>query len=93
METTEKSNLLTALKAGVVTVVFKKVGTEEIRIMPCSLNEEILTENKVTTNIKDIDLSTEIFAAWAMDKEAWRSFRLDTVVSWEVGYPSESSSG
>ena len=90
MEMAEKGNLLSALKEGVVTVVFKKVGTDEIRIMPCSLNQEILDEHKVPTNIKDIDLSTETFAAWAMDKEAWRSFRLSTVVSWEVGYPSES---
>jgi len=88
METQEKSNLLNALKAGVVTVVFKKINTDEIRIMPCTLNQEVLTENKVKMNVKDIDLETEHFAAWAIDKEAWRSFRLDTVVSWEVGFPS-----
>jgi hypothetical protein len=36
--------------------------------------------------VKDIDLDTEHFAAWAIDKEAWRSFRLDTVVGWAIGY-------
>ena len=35
--------------------------------------------------LKDIDLDTEHFAAWAVDKEAWRSFRLDTVIGWTVG--------
>jgi len=41
--------------------------------------------------VKDIDLDTEHFAAWAIDKEAWRSFRLDTVVGWAIGYVSATA--
>jgi len=26
----------------------------------------------------------EAFPVWSLDKNAWRSFRLDTVVGWEV---------
>ena len=26
----------------------------------------------------------EAFPVWSLDKDAWRSFRLDTVESWEV---------
>lgn len=89
MNVTEKGNLLKALQAGVVTVVFKKIGTEEIRIMPCSLNADLLNEKGVAPVVKAIDLGTEHFAAWAIDKEAWRSFRLDTVISWEEGYLSQ----
>jgi hypothetical protein len=32
-------------------------------------------------------------AAWAIDKEAWRSFRLETVISWEEGFPSGAKDG
>ena len=84
METAEKSNLLNALKKGVVTVTFKKIGTEEIRVMPCTINEQTLTDAGVKPIVKNIDLDTEHFAAWAVDKEAWRSFRLDTVILWTV---------
>ena len=86
METAEKSNLLNALKSGVVTVTFKKIGSDEIRIMPCTINEQTLVDAGVKPMVKDIDLDTEHFAAWAIDKEAWRSFRLDTVVGWAIGY-------
>lgn len=85
METAEKSTLLNALKEGVVTVTFKKIGTNEIRVMPCTINEQTLLDVGVKPMVKDIDLDTEHFAAWAIDKEAWRSFRLDTVVDWEKG--------
>jgi len=85
MEVSEKATLLKALKEGVVTVTFKKIGTDEIRIMPCTINEQTLTDAGVKPIVKDIDLDTEHFAAWAIDKEAWRSFRLDTVVSWALG--------
>ena len=45
MERSEVQKLINALKQGVVTVVFKKIDSEEIRIMPCTINEEILNEN------------------------------------------------
>ena len=91
METAEKSNLLNALKAGVVTVTFKKIDSDEIRIMPCTINEQTLVDAGVKPMVKDIDLDTEHFAAWAIDKEAWRSFRLDTVIGWALGNVSAAS--
>ena len=89
MERSEVQNLINALKQGVVTVVFKKINTEEIRVMPCTINEEILNENGIKTGIRDFSSDSDHLAAWALDKEAWRSFRLSTVISWEEGYPSE----
>ena len=88
MKKPELQNLIEALKEGVVTVVFKKINTEEIRVMPCTINEAILKENGIKVGIKDIDADSDHIAAWAIDKEAWRSFRINTVVSWEVGLPS-----
>ena len=84
MDITEKTNLLKALQNGTVQVVFKKIDTEEIRVMPCTLNVDVLKENNAHGSVANIDPSSEHYAVWALDKNAWRSFRLDTVVSWEI---------
>lgn len=83
MELNEKQKLLTALKKGTVTVTFQKIGTGEIRVMPCTLNPEVLKAEGV--NIKlDMNADSDNFAVWSLDKTAWRSFVLDTVKGWEV---------
>ena len=93
MNKVETQNLINALKKGVVTVVFKKINSEEIRIMPCTINETLLEENGVKVGIKEISAESDHIAAWAIDKEAWRSFRLETVISWEEGLPSGVKDG
>ena len=85
MKKPELQNLISALKEGVVTVVFKKINTEEIRVMPCTINEAILKDNGIKVGIKEIDADSDHIAAWAIDKEAWRSFRLETVTDWVIG--------
>lgn len=82
MQSPEK--FLQAAKEGVVTVVFKKINTDEIRIMPCTLNESISNGNAI---VKDTDPNSEHFAVWCLDKDAWRSFRANTVVEWYEGEP------
>ena len=84
MNTNDKAKLLEALQKGQVTVTFKKIDTGEIRIMPCTLNKDILKENGVTSEINYSPNNVEAFPVWSMDKSAWRSFRLDTVEGWEV---------
>jgi len=79
--------LLDAAKTGVVTVEFIKVGTDELRVMPCTLNNK-LSEGHVPEVLSlDFDDDAEHFAVWAVDVKGWRSFRLDTVERWYVGYP------
>ena len=34
------SNLVESLKNGVVTIVFEKIDTKELRVMPCTTNKE-----------------------------------------------------
>ena len=82
MNSTEKSNLLLALKQGTVTVSFTKIDTQETRVMPCTLNPQILKDNGVAMTL-NMSADSDHFVAWALDKNAWRSFRLDTVTSWE----------
>jgi len=84
METSEKSKLLGALKKGTVTVSFRKLDTGDLRVMPCTLNPAVLEANGVTTKVNVDNTSTEAFPVWSLDKNAWRSFRLDTVEAWEV---------
>lgn len=84
MDRNETSRLIEALKRGTVTVTFTKINTDEIRVMPCTLNSVVLQAHGVKTDIKDISPDSDHLAAWALDKEAWRSFRLSTVNGWEV---------
>ena len=85
MVTSEKQLLIEALKKGSVTVTFTKVNSGEIRVMPCTLNPEVLTANGIDTVTVEIQKPTnDQIVCWSLDKDAWRSFNADTVVSWEV---------
>ena len=84
MDKSEKQKLVEALKKGSVTVSFTKVNTGELRVMPCTLNPKVLKANGVSVSIEGQNLDNEQIVAWALDKNAWRSFIAETVVSWEV---------
>ena len=84
MEKNDRANLLEALKKGTVTVSFRKIDTGELRVMPCTLNPQVLEANGVSMTIDYTGKDMEHYAVWATDKNAWRSFRLDTVEGWEV---------
>jgi hypothetical protein len=83
----DREKFLKAITEGVVTVEFKKVGTEEIRIMPCTLSPE-LSNGKVQEQVGQLPESDH-YAVWCLDKDAWRSFRCNTVTDWYEGYPEE----
>ena len=84
MDKTETAGLIEALKKGQVTVTFQKVNSDEIRVMPCTLNPTVLEANGVKPTIDNIGSESDHLPAWSLDKNAWRSFRKDTVISWEV---------
>ena len=46
----DSNKIIDALRQGVVTVVFEKIDTKEIRTMPCTLNQEI---HKQSIDIKN----------------------------------------
>jgi len=72
-------------KEGIVTVEFKKIDSDEIRVMPCTLNNN-LSDNRVPESMNQ-SVDNDHFAVWSLDKKAWRSFRVSTVVRWYVGEP------
>lgn len=68
------------LKADLATktakVTFTKVdGTE--RVMRCTLRDDILPMNESKTT--NASRSVDSLAVWDLDKNAWRSFRFDSV--------------
>lgn len=79
---------ISAAKAGIVTVEFTKVGTDEIRVMPCTLNI-VLSDHNVP-EIMEQKEDNDHLVVWSIDKQAWRSFRVNTVISWYEGMPVES---
>lgn len=84
METSEKQKLIKALEKGSVTVSFTKVNTGELRVMPCTLNPTVLEANGITTTVENQSPGNDQIVCWSLDKDAWRSFNANTVVSWEV---------
>ena len=59
------SQLVRALKKGVVTITFKKIDTNEIRIMPCTLNQDLMDNIKLaikSTMAKAVDVSSGVEA-------------------------------
>jgi hypothetical protein len=84
MDKNEKQELITALKNGTVQVTFQKVNSDEIRVMPCTLNPIVLEAHNVKPTIGGITSDSDQIPAWSIDKQAWRSFIADTVLGWEV---------
>jgi len=84
MHTSIKGFTKAALE-GVVTVEFTKIDTGEVRVMPCTLNRELSDHN--VPEILEQREDNEHLVVWAMDKQAWRSFRVNTLIKWYEGYP------
>jgi len=82
----DSNKIIDALRQGVVTVVFEKIDTKEIRTMPCTLNQEI---HKQSIDIKKYDSKSDTIIMYALDKKAWRDVRVNTIKEWYEGYPKE----
>lgn len=76
---------ISAAKAGIVTVEFTKVGTDEVRVMPCTLNV-VLSDHNVP-EIMEQQEDNDHLVVWSIDKQAWRSFRVNTLIKWYEGMP------
>jgi hypothetical protein len=77
-----KYELVEQLKNGVVTVVFEKVdGTE--RTMKATLLAEYLPQNtdgiKSADQAENVEKNLDVLPVWDVEKQAWRSFRVDSV--------------
>ena len=72
-------NLIEALEKNVIKVTFKKANGD-IREMDCTLMEYLLPETSQSSNHS----GDETAIVFDLDANAWRSFRLDSVISMEA---------
>ena len=85
----DSNKIVEALKKGVVTIVFEKIDTKEIRTMPCTLNSDIHGQNLQFKNYA----SPDTLVMYGLDVQAWRDVRVNTIVEWYEGYPKENANG
>lgn len=75
-----REDLKNSLRAKVGTVTFTKQNGDE-RIMRCTLQESVLpAQTDLEESIQKKAL-TDSLAVWDLEKNAWRSFRYDSVIS------------
>ena len=77
---TMRAEIGVAAERGPIEVTFtKKDGTE--RVMKCTLKEEYIPVEHRPKQNSDRKPNPETMAVWDMDKNAWRSFRLESVTN------------
>lgn len=69
------------LRNGPATVTFTK-RDGSTRVMKCTLQEGVAIPHQHTTDrVKEVNPS--VLPVWDIESSAWRSFRLDTITSFE----------
>lgn len=84
----DKNELTKILKEKVVTVTFKKKD-ETVRKMICTLSKEYLPESEPLAEgevKKSKKENPNTLPVWDLEKLAWRSFRVDSVVEYESNF-------
>ena len=87
----KKAELNQLLREHTVEVTFTKVSGE-VRVMPCTLKESLITAQPVhvTNTDNPIDFpkvkkekkeNPDVMSAYCLDKKEWRSFRVANVIS------------
>jgi hypothetical protein len=62
-------------------VTFKKIDGE-IRVMPCTLSPEVLPPQQPLAEGKvPRKPNPNVVSAWSLDRSAWRSFKVENVIS------------
>lgn len=72
--------LIKALKEGTCIVSYKKIDTGEIRDMECTLKPDLIPGHHDITQSPQSDH----ILVYALDRDAWRSFRASTMQSWKT---------
>jgi len=78
----DRNELKNKLYKSICKVVFVKANGEP-RIMHCTLNESMIPvqEEKTNEETKTRKENTDLIAAWDVEKNGWRSFRIDSITS------------
>lgn len=86
-KTFEYDVLMETLKRNILEVTFTKVNGET-RVMPCTLVANLLPVSEqpkvleIKTNVdSSATVNKSVIRAYAIDKQAWRSFKVENVLS------------
>ena len=73
------------LRSNVLEVSFTKVDGDA-RVMPCTLSTEYMPKSSETKvqQVKEYSVNKSVVRAFAIDKQEWRSFRLENVTQVRV---------
>jgi hypothetical protein len=85
---TSKEDLVNLLKSKVVTIKFRKKD-DSIRKMVCTLSEDYLPDPEEIIEGQEKKKKKEnpnTLPVWDLEKLAWRSFRVDSVVEYESNF-------
>lgn len=79
-----KEELLGKLRDRVCEVTFTKVNGE-VRTMPCTLRADLVPAYERKTPVKEAtEKESATLSVWCIDKQAWRSFRIDSVTDFKI---------
>jgi len=79
----QRNEMIEHLRQGECRVIFKKASGEE-RDMICTLQEDVIPPASKTDPLsqkKVRSVNEEVVPVWDVNKQAWRSFRVDSVIS------------
>ena len=87
----DSEKFLKEAQAGLVTVEFMNIRDGGKRVMACTLNNDTAKSfgQEIPAVIEKQTKGNDQFVVWAVDKNAWRSFIANTVVSWYKGEPKQ----
>lgn len=72
-----KNELVSLLEKQTVRVKFTKTDGS-VRLMNCTLNKDVVVPYVKTSDSSKI-VNNNVIPVWDVDKNAWRSFRIDSV--------------
>ena len=75
-----KQEMQEMLRVGVRTVTFTKTNGDQ-RIMRCTLHHSYLPEQTDIEEQIARDTRSDTVAVWDIEKDGWRSFRIDAVTA------------
>jgi acyl-ACP thioesterase len=79
-----KEELLEELRYRICEVTFTKVNGET-RTMPCTLRPDLVPAYERKTPVKEAtEKESATLSVWCIDKQAWRSFRVDSVTDFKI---------
>lgn len=77
-----RDNLKDVLNAGYATVTFTKADGSN-RVMECTLRHDLIPEANRPKGESQIKENLDTIRVFDIEKNAWRSFRVDSVISVE----------